>query len=119
MLIGRGPRSDRFPVKRRVLGTRVGLTLVLMVAVSGCGSSATRTPADSPSIQPTGSGASLPDAAGAAPVCPPIPPVAPPATSLDQPGWWRDRVFAEVFVRSYADSDGDGIGDLAGLTGKL
>jgi alpha-amylase len=40
-------------------------------------------------------------------------------TSLDQPGWWRDRVFAEVFVRSYADSDGDGIGDLPGLTGRL
>ena len=56
---------------------------------------------------------------GAPPTCPPIPPVAPPITSLDQPGWWRDRVFAEVFVRSYADSDGDGIGDLPGLTAKL
>jgi glycosidase len=40
-------------------------------------------------------------------------------TSLGQPGWWRDRVFAEVFVRSYADSNGDGIGDLAGLTTRL
>ena len=33
--------------------------------------------------------------------------------------WWTDRVFYEVFVRSFADSDGDGIGDLAGLTGRL
>jgi len=40
-------------------------------------------------------------------------------TSLGQPGWWRDRVFAEVFVRSYGDSDGDGIGDLRGLEKKL
>jgi alpha-amylase len=40
-------------------------------------------------------------------------------TSLDQPGWWRDRVFAEVFVRSYADSNGDGVGDLPGLTARL
>ena len=33
--------------------------------------------------------------------------------------WWSDRVFYEVFVRSFADSDGDGIGDLRGLTGRL
>lgn len=33
--------------------------------------------------------------------------------------WWTDRVFYEVFVRSFADSDGDGIGDLAGLTARL
>jgi alpha-amylase len=32
---------------------------------------------------------------------------------------WADRVFYEVFVRSFQDSDGDGIGDLAGLTSKL
>lgn len=34
-------------------------------------------------------------------------------------GWWRDQVFYEVFLRSFADSDGDGIGDLAGLTARL
>jgi glycosidase len=34
-------------------------------------------------------------------------------------GWWRDRVFYEVFVRSFADSDGNGVGDLAGLTAHL
>lgn len=33
--------------------------------------------------------------------------------------WWRDAVFYEVFVRSFADSDGDGIGDFRGLTDKL
>jgi len=35
------------------------------------------------------------------------------------PLWYRDAIFYEVFVRAYADSNGDGIGDLAGLTGKL
>ena len=38
---------------------------------------------------------------------------------MGQPGWWRHRTFYEIFVRSFADSDGDGIGDLRGVTGKL
>ena len=33
--------------------------------------------------------------------------------------WWNDRVFYEIFVRSFADSDGDGIGDFAGMTERL
>ena len=33
--------------------------------------------------------------------------------------WWNDAVFYEVFVRSFSDSDGDGIGDLDGLIEKL
>ncbi|MEO3756176.1 alpha-amylase family glycosyl hydrolase [Streptomyces sp. B6B3] len=33
--------------------------------------------------------------------------------------WWSDAVVYEVYVRSFADSDGDGVGDLAGLTARL
>ncbi|MBK7769596.1 MAG: hypothetical protein IPI48_03410 [bacterium] len=33
--------------------------------------------------------------------------------------WWNDTVFYEILVRSFSDSDGDGIGDLQGLTAKL
>lgn len=36
-----------------------------------------------------------------------------------QHDWARGAVFYEVFVRSFADANGDGIGDLAGLTSKL
>ena len=32
---------------------------------------------------------------------------------------WAGRTWYEVFVRSFADSDGDGVGDLAGLTSRL
>ena len=33
--------------------------------------------------------------------------------------WWNDAVFYEIFVRSFRDSDGDGIGDFNGITEKL
>lgn len=33
--------------------------------------------------------------------------------------WARGAVFYEVFVRSFADSNGDGVGDFPGLTAKL
>jgi alpha-amylase len=60
--------------------------------------------------------------AGAAPTptVPPVPPVppTPPSAQPDQ-DWLRGAVFYEVFVRSFADSDGDGKGDLRGLTSKL
>ena len=36
-----------------------------------------------------------------------------------QNDWYKDAVFYEVFVRAFADGNGDGIGDLAGLTARL
>ena len=33
--------------------------------------------------------------------------------------WWNGAVGYEIYVRSFADSNGDGLGDLAGITGRL
>jgi alpha-glucosidase len=38
---------------------------------------------------------------------------------LTGPDWYRHAVFYEVYVRSLQDSNGDGIGDLPGLTSRL
>ncbi|HEY8372300.1 MAG TPA: alpha-amylase family glycosyl hydrolase [Pseudonocardiaceae bacterium] len=37
----------------------------------------------------------------------------------DNPDWWRNAVFYQVHVRSFADSDGDGVGDLEGIRSRL
>jgi len=35
------------------------------------------------------------------------------------PNWWRDAVVYQVYPRSFADGNGDGVGDLPGLISRL
>ncbi|MBB6172832.1 alpha-glucosidase [Nocardiopsis mwathae] len=50
------------------------------------------------------------------PQTPSSPPPAPAAARRD---WWRDAVIYQIYVRSFADSDGDGDGDLPGIRQRL
>ncbi len=53
------------------------------------------------------------------PVAYPVEPVIGLPQGTDGYPWWNDSVFYEIFVRSFFDSDGDGIGDLNGIIEKL
>jgi alpha-amylase len=49
----------------------------------------------------------------------PVAPVTGMPQGTDGYPWWNDSVFYEIFVRSFYDSDGDGIGDFNGIRQKL
>lgn len=42
-----------------------------------------------------------------------------PTPEAESANWWNEAVFYEIFVRSFYDSDGNGIGDFNGIIQKL
>jgi len=64
-----------------------------------------------PATQPAPRAAPLPDPVQTADSA--------PETRSASAQWWRDAVFYEIFVRSFYDTNGNGIGDFNGITQKL
>lgn len=113
--------------------------LVMAVLLAGCGAAPAAPPvAPPPTVAPSATplsaeAALLATMAANAPTTPaqiaptavlptPFPTITLGPTAAPQPlpaGWWDGAVCYEVFVRSFYDSDGDGIGDLNGLIAKL
>jgi glycosidase len=80
----------------RILLSRLFSVSLLLAILTGC---AQATPTATPPAQPTET---------------PVPEV----VTQEHP-WWNQTVFYEIFVRSFRDSDGDGIGDFNGIVEKL
>jgi len=48
-----------------------------------------------------------------------VPEVVPEKPGYQSPYWWQDAVVYQIMLRSFQDSDGDGIGDIKGLIKRL
>jgi glycosidase len=82
-----------------------GLLAALLLLLAACQAAPKATQAPAPIENPT----------AAAPAGEP----GAESTPEDVSGWWNDVVFYEIFVRSFKDSDGDGIGDFQGIIEQL
>ncbi len=91
---------------------RLAATLAISLLFTACGQPVV-SPTPAPSGSPVAGASAGASAPGTAPAC------VQRGAPTQEREWWADRVFYEVFVRSFQDSDGDGIGDLRGMTSRL
>lgn len=90
------------------------LTVLLAIALASCA------PAALPTVTPLPSATNAPTATSTVRATAlPASPNAAPTLTYQTPDWFKHAVLYEVYVRSFYDSDGNGIGDLQGVRQKL
>lgn len=89
----------------RNIGLIATILMITLLSLAACGRTATSVPTSTPVIEPTMAASLVTEQS------------LPAGTGVYS--WWNDTVFYEVFVRSFYDSDGDGVGDIQGLISKL
>ena len=94
---------------------RLFLPVILILLTMGCSLGLTAQP--SPTSHPTNT--KTPTITPELLSMEPVSPVIGMPDGTDGYPWWNDSVFYEIFVRSFYDSDGDGIGDFNGIREKL
>lgn len=94
--------------------------LPLALLLTACLTETPPAPATQP---PAPAPTAVPPTATTAPTRTPLPPTAVPTPDprpvIKGPAWFNDAIVYQIFPRSFRDSNGDGIGDLKGIEGKL
>lgn len=107
--------------RRNARGALLCLLLMVSLLLASCGGTAPVQPTPS-AAEPATTPSPVPPTATPT-LGPPVPEPVEPVTGMPQGDerfpWWNHSVFYEIFVRSFYDSDGDGIGDFNGIIEKL
>ncbi len=105
---------------KRLNKTVPGLLAVAFMLAACAQALPTPLQTESPRLSPTPGGTHTVETTQVSTPTESLPPT--PAATLipyETPDWFDGDILYEIFVRSFADSDGDGIGDLNGITERL